>query len=123
PDAEQAQLRAGTDPVWVGEADAVQVAVPQDVAVEDMSLSLVSSPEGSATTAPAGVRGASVGATLASAGGAPRVVSRAQWGAAPLICEPDVATKLVGAVVHHTAGSNAYATQAQAMQQLRNDQR
>jgi len=35
----------------------------------------------------------------------------------------DTAARLVGAVLHHTAGSNSYATPAAAMQQIRNDQR
>jgi hypothetical protein len=55
--------------------------------------------------------------------GAPRIISRAEWGARAQVCTPDVATQLVGAAVHHTAGSNNYATLEQAMQQIRNDQR
>ena len=35
---------------------------------------------------------------------------------------PDVASKLVGAVLHHTAGSNDYSTVAQAEAQIRGDQ-
>lgn len=124
-DAAQAGARDGTDPVWVGEADAVQVALAGADGLDDLELSLVSSPAQEATVAPAAATAGAtvVHASMSTAASAPRVVSRAEWGAAPLICTPDVASSLVGAVVHHTAGSNGYANQAQAMQQIRNDQR
>jgi hypothetical protein len=61
------------------------------------------------------------GTQAAAAGTAPRVISRAEWGAPAQTCRPDVASGLVGAVVHHTAGSNGYGSVAEAMQQLRND--
>jgi uncharacterized protein with LGFP repeats len=49
------------------------------------------------------------------------VITRAEWGAPAPTCRPDSAPTLVGAVLHHTAGSNGYATVAQAKQQIRND--
>src|SRR5665647_2868216 len=54
----------------------------------------------------------------------PTIITREQWGARPQVCTPDVATThgLIGAVVHHTAGSNGYSTIAEAMQQIRGDQ-
>ena len=58
-----------------------------------------------------------------SAASAPAVISRSQWGAAAPVCQPDVASTLMFAVVHHTAGSNAYSTLAEAEAQIRNDQR
>ncbi|WP_250442484.1 DUF4214 domain-containing protein [Actinotalea sp. C106] len=134
PDAEQA-LRAGTDPVWVGDADAVQLSVAaQDAAgPEGLTLALVSSEEEpldattgdvatSASPADAVVSNAFYsGGVLAAAPAAPRIVQRSTWGAPAQTCRPAVASSLVGAVLHHTAGSNAYSTQAQAMQQIRND--
>ncbi|WP_309134393.1 DUF4214 domain-containing protein [Cellulomonas sp.] len=123
-DARAAERRAGTDPLWVGEADAVQVALPLDAEPTDLSLALVSSPaEEAADVAPAAMRtgGAMVTAAVTAAS-APRVIRGSEWGSAGQICRPDVASSLVGAVVHHTAGSNGYATVGQAMQQIRNDQ-
>ncbi|GIG29934.1 DUF4214 domain-containing protein [Cellulomonas marina] len=121
PDAEAAAQRAGTQTLWVGESDAVQVSVaaPADgtTTARDVELVLV----GSEATGPAAVVRPAVAATPAAAG-MPPVVTRAAWGAASPSCEMASAKALVGAVVHHTAGSNAYADRAQAMQQIRNDQ-
>ncbi|MBM7496429.1 DUF4214 domain-containing protein [Oerskovia paurometabola] len=149
------ELRGGTAPLWVGEADAVQLAFSAEAeGVPDVTLALVDSPadesasatvqssstvpSGSSTT-PSGVAqfstaqfsaaqfsdaaltGAVEGSVRAAA--VPTVITRAQWGAAAPICTPDTAAALVGAVVHHTAGPNGYSTVAQAMQQIRNDQK
>ena len=66
------------------------------------------------TTTPAGT---------STAVSAPRVITRGEWGAAPQVCAPDVASRgLVGAVVHHTAGGNSYSTVSDAMRQIRGDQ-
>ncbi len=138
------QLRGGTDALWIGDADAVQLsfAGTADGGPADMVLALVGSPEEepdapTATSAPATWRGDDAtggGATVAQTAdvrtsavapasvAAPRVYSRAEWGARAQACAPDVARTLLAAVVHHTAGSNAYASVAQAMQQIRNDQ-
>lgn len=127
-------LRGGTDPLWVGDADGVQVAVvPPAGELADVALSVVSSPPVTVAPASAYSSGTASGAVVRTAAhttgtaavttaAVPTVVSRAQWGAAPQACAPDVAQRLVGAVVHHTAGSNAYTTQADAMRQIRNDQ-
>ncbi len=57
---------------------------------------------------------------IAAAAGAPAIITRAQWGApASTPCTPDVATSLVGAVIHHTASSNSYSTVDQAAAQIR----
>lgn len=149
PDAANAP-RAGTDPLWVGDAEAVQLsfAAQEEEGPADLRLALVGSDEVAPLVGDAVVGGVEAGAAEISQaaylpsilgvtdGGdgtvptadatpvsAPRIITRAQWGAAPQSCTPNVASKLVGAVVHHTAGSNAYATVAQAMQQIRNDQR
>lgn len=126
PDAMNA-TRAGTDPLWVGEADAVQLSVAaEQTAPADLSLTLVDVPVESATVAAqaVGTGQAEVVSSglLRTADDAPQIISREEWGARPQVCQPNVATRLVGAVVHHTAGSNAYSTVAQAMQQIRGDQ-
>ncbi|GGC11153.1 N-acetylmuramoyl-L-alanine amidase [Cellulomonas carbonis] len=122
-DAERA-VRAGTDPVWVGDdAEAVEVSLPADAPAPDgMALVLVGSPEVDTTpVAATGTADADL-AALAEAGlPARRVISRAEWGAPAQVCTPSVASTVTHVVLHHTAGSNAYATVGQAMQQLRND--
>ncbi|WP_372594280.1 DUF4214 domain-containing protein [Actinotalea sp.] len=130
-DAAAAGARGGTDSLWVGEADAVQVSFSAvtEVGPEGLDLTLVDAP---ATTSTAGaVEGAAWSGELTTTGAAfvqtstaeaPTVISRSEWGARAQACTPNVATALVGAVVHHTAGSNSYSTVAQAQQQIRGDQ-
>lgn len=125
-DAEAAQ-RGGTDALWVGEADAVQVsfAATTEAGPDDLALTLVDVPAATVTSAADALATGTatvVGAGTATAAAAPYVISREAWGARPQVCQPDTAGRLVGAVLHHTAGSNAYSTQAQAMQQIRGDQ-
>lgn len=131
-DAEHA-LRGGTDSYWIGEADAVQLsfAATAEGGPDDLQLALIASDEqaavveGAASSSDVVVRTAAWTGTTAAvlpAATQPGIVTRAQWGARGPSCTPDVAGRLEGAVVHHTAGSNAYTTQAQAMQQIRNDQ-
>jgi hypothetical protein len=125
--------RGGTDPLWVGEAEAVQLsfAATSEGGPEDLALVMVGSEavplppddrivgEIEVDAAPA----AFVTGELAAASPAVQVISREAWGARAQVCTPDVAAQLVGAVVHHTAGSNDYRTVDEAMQQIRNDQR
>ena len=130
PDAESSQVRGGTEAVWIGDAEAVQVSFAGQAAqAEDVSLVLIGSEE-VAVPADALFEATTIDATSASFTNAPvaaattiNVIPRSVWGARPQVCRPDVASRLVGAVVHHTAGSNSYSNQAQAMQQIRNDQR
>ncbi len=144
PDAAHA-TRGGTEPVWVGDADAIQLsfAADDEAGPDGLALVLVGSDEvplapddvivGSAATTDTDVEQASFTQAsftqasstqaLFAASAAPAIISRAEWGARDQVCTPDVASRLVGAVVHHTAGSNNYATVAEAMQQIRNDQR
>lgn len=131
-DAERAEgARAATDPVWLGDAAQVQLsfsASPADVPT-DLSLLLVGSPEEEPlATAPAAAGDEpgfaaleTTDATAVAALPGRRIISRAEWGAPRQVCTPDVAATLTHVVLHHTAGSNAYSTVAQAMQQLRND--
>ncbi|MCC2312902.1 DUF4214 domain-containing protein [Cellulomonas xiejunii] len=153
-DAQHA-LRAGTDSLWIGDAEAVQLSFVATTAggPDDLRLTLVGSEvPADGVTVPSAYGGADVGtaslttssgtrsdrsgarvvnaavlgqpaAVRAAAAAAPRVISRAEWGARPQQCALDLAAGgLVAAAVHHTAGSNSYASAAQAMQQIRNDQ-
>ncbi|MCU1431957.1 MAG: hypothetical protein JWP95_1062, partial [Actinotalea sp.] len=131
--ADEVNARNGTHSLWVGEADAVQLsfAATAEGGPEGMELALVASEEPVVASADAIVgEGAATDATTVASLGtlavptavAPAIITRGQWGAAPQVCAPDVASKLVGGVVHHTAGGSSYATVAQAMQQIRNDQ-
>jgi hypothetical protein len=131
-----AQQRGGTDSFWIGEAEAVQLSFAATDAggPADLDLTLVGSELTDDTgtgsgTAQASATGEAVFSTaLATApaavrtAAAPRIITRAEWGSRAPVCAPDVASSLVGAVVHHTAGSNAYGSVAAAMQQIRNDQ-
>lgn len=127
--------KIGTDPLWVGNADAVQLSFAASHAggPAGLSLALVDSAETPAATtgspAEPAVGTASIapaafvtGAALRASVPAPHVITRAEWGASPQACTPGVASGLVGAVVHHTDDPNTYTSVAQAMQQIRNDQ-
>lgn len=135
PDA-RGDVRDGTDPLWVGDADAVQLsfAAGAEGGPDGMSLVLIGSEEIPASTGSGGgsvpAQGGASGdaATSLTAGPVatavqPRVISRAEWGARAQVCTPDTARTLVGVVLHHTAGPNEYSSVAEAMQQIRNDQR
>jgi uncharacterized protein with LGFP repeats len=135
-------VRAGTDPVSIGNADAVQLAFTATAkgGPRGLSLALVGSAE---KPAPVGVVASIALASKAAAstsGGeasiqtvafssavvqaavtAPAVISRAAWGAPAQGCSPGVASSLVGATLHHTADPNTYSTIAQAKQQIKND--
>ncbi|WP_217616740.1 DUF4214 domain-containing protein [Cellulomonas sp. GbtcB1] len=134
----RAEKRGGTDSFWIGDADAVQLsfAATGDGGPADLDLALVGS-ELVEPTAPTTRSSAASdqavfsnavattsgeGATVLQAAAVPAVITRAQWGARAPVCSPDVAGSIVGAVVHHTAGSNSYGSVAAAMQQIRNDQ-
>lgn len=113
-------------PVYVGEADAVQLATVDEAAVlpAGMELSLVSSSR--VTTAAANTSG-TVASTTATGG--PTIITREEWGAAPRCLEPGTGPTwfpagggLKAAAVHHTVNPNGYATVAEAMQAIRNDQ-
>ena len=116
------QSRGGTDSLWIGDAEAVQVSFATDTAVPDVQLALVGSDEEPVVTGTGAAGGARPATVVRTQATAPQVYPRAAWGARPAVCTPDVARTLVAAVVHHTADSNGYTTVAQAMQQIRNDQ-
>lgn len=144
------EVRGGTDSLWVGDAEAVQLSFPAspEGVPADLALAVVDVPDApSEATSVAGAVHAEQASFESAAAGpassalatalvvpaagvepysAPAVpiITRDQWGARPQVCTPDVATTngLVGAVVHHTAGSNTYATVEEAMRQIRGDQ-
>ena len=145
------ELRPGTESVWIGDADAVQLSFPRAVSdsATDVRLALIGTAgadEGApdrATTAASrstarrqtavstaavrtlsAVQPAAAPAVVAPAAAVtpPAIITRAGWGAAPATCTLDVASTLLAAVVHHTAGPNTYNTVAEAMAQIRNDQ-
>ena len=119
----------------IGNADAVQLAFTATAkgGPKGLSLALIGSAEkptsaGSPVARSTRVRAAgpaiqtaAFSTALVQAVAAPTVITRAQWGAPAQACTPDVASTLVGAVVHHTADPNTYSTVAQAEQQIRND--
>lgn len=145
------EVRGGTDSLWVGDAEAVQLSFPAspEGAPADLALAVVDVPDApseatsvagavqaeqavfeSAAAGPASSALATALMGVPAAGVEPYsapavpIITRDQWGARPQVCTPDVATTngLVGAVVHHTAGSNGYATVEEAMRQIRGDQ-
>ncbi len=110
--------RAGTDPVYVGRADGVEVKVTtsRGRAVVDPTVTLID-PGNAPTPAPAKQSAATSGSSVSrystsavTAPPKPAVVSRAQWGADETWrCSAGRYTSTVqAAIVHHTAGVNSY---------------
>lgn len=105
-DPTSTDVRPGTDPLWVGESDAVDVRV--------------STPSG---RAPSGVRVSTVtdgddgGAIVPTAAtvGQPAIISRSAWGAksGSSCSSPVYGASMLGTALNHTAGSNTY-TKAQS---------
>jgi hypothetical protein len=96
---EDAEGRPGTEPQWVGNADAVAVRITSATAAAkpvDLEVATVT-PGKSADATPVAVA-------------QPGIISRAQWGAAPQsgCSQPIYGSTTMGAIVHHTAGSNNY---------------
>ncbi|MGL5929842.1 MAG: N-acetylmuramoyl-L-alanine amidase, partial [Dermatophilaceae bacterium] len=99
--------RAGTEPVWLGPVDRMQVRyLSADAgAVRAGRLELVE-PGRSRADAPPSRPAASADAVAAR----PSIVSRAGWGADESLrnCGADYATTTRAMTLHHTAGSNSY---------------
>lgn len=124
---DKSALRAGSDTIYVGEVNAFQVAtigkadhaVPSDSA----KIAVISTDESAARAAVVSAAFLpSQSAEFQFAAQAPRIFTRAEWGAADPRCTWPSADAVANVIVHHTAGSNNYSTQADAMQQIRNDQ-
>lgn len=96
---EDAEGRPGTEAQWVGSADAVAVRVSSETpSAKPVDLQV-------ATVSP----GRSPDVTRVAAA-QPAIILRAQWGAvAQTECaQPIYGSTTMGAIVHHTAGSNTY---------------
>lgn len=109
-----ADARDGTEPLWIGDADEVEVAVfSVDGAPVDLRLSAIAP-----GASPAGEAVAAKASALADTGKPgsfptmPSIVTRKQWGADPRLgdeCwDPKYGRTFKAVVVHHTAGSNDY---------------
>ncbi|MET0821106.1 MAG: peptidoglycan recognition protein [Aeromicrobium sp.] len=108
--------RPGTEPLWVGAADGVAVKVTSPTGQRPAGLKVDTIDAGATpsdpTSASAAVyRTSSAGAvTTAATTAQPPIILRSAWGAAPNTkCDtPTVSSGIMGAVVHHTAGTNSY---------------
>jgi len=96
--------RPGTEPQWVEWADAVAVRVTSPVRAVPNDLQI-------ATVDPGDVRGVTPAAV-----GQPGIIMRSAWGArAQKDCSsPRYGSSTLGAVIHHTVGSNSYSKAASA---------
>ena len=122
--AQEPEARAGTGPVWVGDADGVAVRVTSASGAAPADLQVVTVDPGDE---PAGSPGSSAGsraaATARPASGAalrrppsfphkPKVISRKRWGADPRLTEhcssPRYGRTARMVFVHHTVNSNNY---------------
>ncbi len=117
PDARSA--RPGTEPLWVGRSDGVQVRVrvttpgPTTLTTPalpaGLRLDLVDPGSSSADSAnPAGAHGPALQAQAAA--GQPTILSRSQWGADESLRRsgPSYNATIKEGFVHHTAGTNGY---------------
>ncbi|MEU0248778.1 N-acetylmuramoyl-L-alanine amidase [Streptomyces sp. NPDC006235] len=111
PDRDRAGGRGGTQPLWTGPSDGVQVRVSGGRLPEGLRVELVD-PDGGwdavhTTVVEPDVAGPAAGAPAAER---PAVTSRAGWGAdESLVKDPPTYTTGTQALfVHHTAGTNDY---------------
>ncbi len=119
-DADGAGLpaRAGSDPLFVGPSDGIQVRMDAGrIAPRDVRLVLIdpgaSAADRHATTAVRRTFGRSV---AQAAEQQPAYVSRAAWGADETLrsCTPDVASGVKGGILHNTATGNDYSASQSA---------
>ena len=106
----------GTDAIWVGSSDALQVQAIGGAGstISDLRAVVIDPSSGTTTLRPA-PRSLSISNFL----NAPTIVTRAQWGAAPQqSCDKLYDTTIIAVTIHHTAGSNDY-TLAEAPSILR----
>ncbi len=111
---ERRSVRAGSDPLYVGPSEAVQVRVDAGGKVKprDLKLALIDPGTSSAdadATAAAGSRTLG-GATAHAAEARPSYVSRAGWGADESLrsCTPSASSTIKGGILHTTATGNDY---------------
>ncbi|MFI8190616.1 N-acetylmuramoyl-L-alanine amidase [Streptomyces sp. NPDC085946] len=105
PDRGRAGVRGGTQPLWTGLSDGVQVRVAGRDLPAGLRVELVD-PDGGPATAPRAARTRTAG----PAADRPAVTPRSDWGAdESLVVNPPTYTTDTKAVfVHHTAGTNDY---------------
>ena len=113
---EDLRARPGTQPLWVGDAEALQVrATSPGATAPDVGLQAVRVSGGDGLGFQPGGSSASAGAALAATSD-PGIIPRSSWDpnndCAPRD-NPSYGSDVRFAVVHHTAGSNDY-TQAEA---------
>jgi hypothetical protein len=103
-------IRGGTDPLWAGPSDGVQVRVAAESGRLPAGLRAeLVDPGRSPYDALAGGGGPGESATVAMVG-APRILSRRAWGAneSRVRAAPTIMPTIAAAAVHHTAGKNGY---------------
>ncbi|MEV3991395.1 N-acetylmuramoyl-L-alanine amidase [Streptomyces sp. NPDC049837] len=108
PDAENGGVRAGTQPLWTGPSDGVQVRVTGQHGrlsrlPDGLRVELVNPDETKATAASSGVTGVSTAPQ-------PTVIPRSGWGADESLVKnpPTYTTDTKAVFTHHTAGTNDY---------------
>jgi hypothetical protein len=112
-------VRGGTDPLWVGPSDGVQVRVVVHAGKLPAGLKLALVDAGTsgydvtaASTTPGATANALTAAGTTSAGGVaePLILSRATWGAdeSRVRYTPTYMPTIKATVMHHTAGPNNY---------------
>ncbi|MFP5218320.1 MAG: N-acetylmuramoyl-L-alanine amidase [Actinomycetes bacterium] len=111
----QAARRAGTEPLWAGPSDGVQLRVhaPSGRSPRDVQVHLVEPGTSPADSGPLVPRDVATADTPQ-----PAVVSRAGWGADESLrtSAPSYSTTVKAAYLHHTATSNAYSSNDAAAQ-------
>ncbi|MFI6852066.1 N-acetylmuramoyl-L-alanine amidase [Streptomyces sp. NPDC050416] len=111
PDRDRAGVRGGTQPLWTGPSDGVQVRVSGGRLPEGLRVELVDPDGGSdAVHSPAVEPDVAGPAAGAPAAGRPAVTSRSAWGADESLVKdpPTYTTDTKALFVHHTAGTNDY---------------
>jgi putative cell wall-binding protein len=118
PEASMAGLRVGTEPLATALSDAVQVRVGTAAGQVPKGLRLELIDPG---RSPADGAVSIQLAAAAAAATQPAIVSRAQWGADESYRNdsPRYNTTIKAAVIHHTAGSSAYSSPAEAYAEVR----
>jgi uncharacterized protein with LGFP repeats len=111
-----ASLRDGTEPDWVGSSTGVEVAVyGRGSAPTGLDVSVIDpgrSPSGPLSAVSGSTKAGEVTGQPGSFPGIPRIITRKQWGADESLgdeCwDPKYGNTFKAVVVHHTAGSNDY---------------
>ena len=107
--AEPSRPGAHSAPLWVGPSDGYQVVLPPGTGAPTVHVVRAG------TVGAAGAQAAAAAVTPAAApttplayASSPGVISRAAWGARPMVGEPSEAADLRLAIVHHSVSVNGY---------------